>query len=68
MSLVKTELRRKFIYKGKRLDDIPGKSEGEVIKIHAATNPELVNATFEYKGIENEEQIFHISTNAGVKG
>lgn len=68
MALEKTALRRKFIYKGKRLDDYEGLSEAEVLKIHAASNPELVNASFEYKGIENDEQIFHISTNAGTKG
>ena len=68
MALKTTALKRKFIYKGKRLDDIVGISGGEVVKTHAASNPELVNATYEYKGIENGEQIYHISTKTGTKG
>ncbi len=69
MALIKTAIKREFKYKGKILDDIPGFTEQEVLKHYASTNPELVNAKFQYKGMTKSGiQQYEFITDAGTNG
>lgn len=64
-----SKVKRVFKYKGQELEDIPGLPETEVIKIYSGQFPELVNATVQYKGMDNDyNQEFEFITSTGVKG
>ena len=67
------ELSRKFIYKNKaeeiELDDIPGLTPDEIMKIYAGIYPELTNGSWNYKGIENDKyEVYELQPIIGVKG
>lgn len=62
------KLGRKFIHNDVILDDIPGVSLKEVIKIYSGTYPELVNSKAEFKKIEDGFEIYELSASAGILG
>jgi PRTRC genetic system protein C len=69
MALVKEELKRVFVYNGKRLND-PNSSltPSEVMDFHSDEFPELVNATMRGPSIKNEVAEFVFEVKFKEKG
>lgn len=63
-----SDLKRVIKYKKVELEDFPGLPIEEVIKMHSGEYPEIIGATFEYKGIENDIEIYELKETAGTKG
>ncbi len=63
-----TNLKRKFIYNDKELEDIEGLSLKEIKKSYSGIYPELINGNFEFKEIKGEFEIYHFSTKVGLNG
>jgi len=68
MALEIIALERVFMYKGKKLDDIPGASLKEVAKAYSATYPELLNSLPEFKKVDGNQEVYEFGAKAGLKG
>lgn len=73
MAVVKKELARVFIVKvGNQEisleDPNPNFSAEQVMELYSAQYPQLLNATIQNAGIENEKITYRFNTVAGTKG
>jgi PRTRC genetic system protein C len=69
MALVSNKLERKFSYKGKDLQDIPGATLKEVAKAYSGIYPELLNSMPTYKDIVDGVEIYEFAeAQVGLKG
>jgi len=67
------QIPRKFIFKNGGEDTIlrdfdPTVSPDEIMSFYANIHPELVNATYNEKGIENDILVYEFTTTVGTKG
>jgi len=72
MALTPTVLKRKFSFtsNGQKIElaDIPNTTPNQVLEFYSGAYPELTNGTATYKGIENDSEIYELTTVIGVKG
>lgn len=69
MALVKQELKREFIYKGKALEDPnPALTPAEVLDYYSDKFPELVNATMTGPKVKDNKTVFDFGVKFKAKG
>lgn len=68
MAIEITPLKRRFLYNGITLPDVPGMNEREVRDLYSAQFPELLTAEIENGEIKNGTQEFTFRRAVGTKG